>query len=320
MKNPLVTSAKPTKAQPTATKPAKATASGRAAPKSAAPVRTQRPYTAQQQARRRRFTRVKRRFEATFAALPKALPSLATGWSWPRLGGSGWRPSKLISLGIALAIGFLLVQIHTNERWFVYREDVQIRNLTFLEADELYQAAGVEGWNIFWLRADAIRQRLLTLPYVAEATVQIRLPNQVEIAIQEQEPVALWITEAEQRWILPSGAALPIRDQRGSHLPQIIDPYSEAQALQQPTTAMDPTVLQSALTLIGKFPELTQLRFNRDYGLNFNLPGATAWVYWGDGEKMETKFANLMAVQKLIAAGKENPQLIDVRFDRPYIR
>jgi cell division protein FtsQ len=83
---------------------------------------------------------------------------------------------------------------------------------------------------------------------------------------------------------------------------------------------IDRTVLQSALTLLEKFPELTQLRFNRDYGLNFNLPGAATWVYWGDGEKMETKFANLMAVQKLIAAGKENPQLIDVRFDRPYIR
>jgi cell division septal protein FtsQ len=320
MKNPLLTPAKPKKAQPAAAKTAKTTAGVRAAPKETTPARAQRPYSARQQAQRRRLTRVKRRFEATFAALPKSLPALPTGWSLPHLAGSGWQASKLISLALVVGVSFLLVQVHTDERWFVYRENVQLHNLTYLDAEELYQAAGVEGWSIFWLRADTIRQRLLGLPYVAEATVNIRLPNQVEIAIQEQEPVALWVTEAEQRWLMPSGAALPIRDQRGSDLPQIIDPHGEAQTVQQTVLAMDPSILQSALTLLSKFPDLTQLRFTRDYGLNFNLPGASAWVYWGDGDKMETKFANLMAVQKLIAAGKENPQLIDVRFDRPYIR
>jgi cell division protein FtsQ len=318
MNHPLVVRTKPSKGR-TAAKAVKAVAAVRAAAKSVAPVRTQRPYSPRQQARRRRITRVVRRFEASFAALPKPL-RLPMVWGAPRLGSSGWHVSKLISLALAVTVAVVLGQIHTQEQWFVYRENVQVRNLTYLDADTLYQAAEVDGWNIFWLRANDIRQRLLALPYVADATVKIQLPNQVELVIQEQQPVALWVTEQEQRWVMPSGAALPIRDQRGAHLLQIIDPHGEAQALAQTTPVIDRTVLQSALTLLEKFPELTQLRFNRDYGLNFNLPGAATWVYWGDGEKMETKFANLMAVQKLIAAGKENPQLIDVRFDRPYIR
>lgn len=317
MGNPLLARAKLSKTR-ASTKAVKAVAAVRAATKGIAPVRTQRPYSPRQQARRRRVTRTLRRFEATWAALPK--PGLPAAWGVPRLGGSGWHISKVLSLILAGLVVAVVGQIHTQEQWFVYRENVQVRNLTYLEADALYEAAGVEGWNIFWLRAEEIRQRLLELPYVADATVQIRLPNQVELVIQEQQPVALWVTEQEQRWVMPTGAALPLHDQRGSQLLQIIDPQGEAQALDQSQPMVDLTVLQSALTLIEKFPALTQLRFNRDYGLNFNLPGAATWVYWGDGENMETKFANLMAVQKLMAAGKENPQLIDVRFDRPYIR
>jgi long-subunit fatty acid transport protein len=79
-------------------------------------------------------------------------------------------------------------------------------------------------------------------------------------------------------------------------------------------------VLQSALALARQFPALAQLRFNHDFGLNFNLPGSAAWVYWGDGQQMSKKFANLAAVQQLISSGRENPQLIDVRYAQPYIR
>ena len=83
--------------------------------------------------------------------------------------------------------------------------------------------------------------------------------------------------------------------------------------------AIEPNILQSAVAIKQQLTEIDQLHFNKDYGLNFHLPSSSAWVYWGDGYNMETKFANLTAIQALIQAGKEKPAIIDVRYERPYI-
>jgi hypothetical protein len=79
-------------------------------------------------------------------------------------------------------------------------------------------------------------------------------------------------------------------------------------------------VLASALALMQKLPDIPQLRYNGDYGLNFNLPNSLTWVYWGDGQNLDAKFTNLAAAQALIQEGQVTPVLIDVRYERPYIR
>ena len=83
---------------------------------------------------------------------------------------------------------------------------------------------------------------------------------------------------------------------------------------------LDQALLNGALALWANLPEMSQLRYNRDYGLNFNLPGTLTWVYWGNGEQMERKFTDLAAVQQLIENGEAKPQIIDLRYDRPYFR
>jgi hypothetical protein len=112
-----------------------------------------------------------------------------------------------------------------------------------------------------------------------------------------------------------------VQNQQFAALPQIIDPEREAQAVTQSTRpAMDTDVLASALALLQKLPAIPQLRFNGEYGLNFNLPNSLTWVYWGDGHNLETKFTNLAAAQALIQQGQVSPEIIDVRYERPYIR
>jgi cell division septal protein FtsQ len=214
-----------------------------------------------------------------------------------------------------------LVHLHGDLGWFVYREHVTIGGVTYLQADALYQASGVESWNIFWLSSRQIRDRLLALPQVQATSVEIRLPNQVSIYVQEQQPVALWVTNAETLWLMANGAALPMHGQRYAALPQIVDPQQDAQAVSMaPQPAMEQTILNAALALLQKRPEIEQLRFNRDYGLNFNLPNTLTWVYWGDGRDLEVKFAHLDAALALIQSGQAKPQVIDVRYERPYIR
>ena len=275
---------------------------------------------ARQQTRRRRFKRVMRRFEATLAGWPRPGRGQVIAWTLPKLGLTHWHFSKTLSLILTLGAVLIIGQMHTNTDWFVYRENVQFQDATYLNPDDLYRASGLDGWNVFWLQPEEIRQRLVALPYVADATVQVTLPNRVFISLREEQPVALWVTQAAQLWLMPDGSALTMHDQRATQLLQIVDPLREAQDVQSHSPAIDPGVLQSALALAKQFPALSQLRFNRDFGLNFNLPGSAVWVYWGDGQQTAKKFANLAAVQQLISGGQETPQLIDVRYSQPYIR
>jgi cell division protein FtsQ len=277
--------------------------------------------TRQRARRKRQLARTVRRFEAVLTRLPSlALPTQIGGTFRP-IGATVWRTSKLVSLillvGVVAALGYL----QSDLSWFVYRETVQIHGATYFSPDEIYQASDVDSWNIFWLQPQAVRERLLALPHIRGASVSVTLPNQVAITVQEEQPVALWVTNEATLWLMPDGAALSGQDGRFAALPQIVDPDREAQAVTQPDRlAMDPAVLAAALTLIKQVPGIPQVRFNRDYGLNFNLPNSSTWVYWGDGQNLETKFANLAAAQQLIAGGQVDPEIIDVRYERPYIR
>lgn len=271
--------------------------------------------TAQQQARRkRRLARTWRRFESAFARLPT--PAL------PRGQASTFRlPSLPVLLGLALLIGLAsaLIYLHSAPTWFVYRETVQIEGATYVNVDDIYAASGVDSWNIFWLRPQLIRERLLALPFIHDAAVAVSLPNRVRITVAEEQPVALWVTSGDIYWLMANGAALPRQDDRFDLLPQLIDPNREAQSRLHPDQlGVDPTTVSGALALWTQIPNLEQLRFNSDYGLNFKLPGTLTWVYWGDGARTEEKLSHLAAVQTLIANGEAKPQVIDVRFERAY--
>jgi len=301
--------------------------SATAAPRAGNAVRnaTRSRAGANQPARRKRqMTKQMRRYSAVFATLPASVKGWQGQWrmpTLPRLGITRWCASKFLSLLLLAGVGGALYWIHTDDRWFVYQEDVQFNGLQYLDAEELYRVSGVENWNIFWLQTQTVREQLLALPYVAGATVQTGLFNGVTVAIQEAQPVALWVTDAGTLWLLADGTALNAPAKNQDDVLQIIDNAQAAKALSaQEKLAIDITVLQSALTLKQQLPEIDQLRFNKDYGLNFYLPGSDAWVYWGDGYKMETKFTNLAAIQTLIQTGEEQPDIIDIRYDRPYVR
>ena len=62
------------------------------------------------------------------------------------------------------------------------------------------------------------------------------------------------------------------------------------------------------------------MRYNQQIGLNFRLPDKPFWVYWGDGGNVEQKLENLAVGEQLLADGRLEGEVIDVRFDRPYVK
>ena len=276
------------------------------------------------QRKKQQISRKMRRFESLLPAikLPSVLPTLpALDFGRPLRWLAGARVVWL-SLLVAVILGGLVAWVHLDEYWFIYTEDAQFNNLTYLERDELWQLADVDGWNVFWIDAAAVRDRVVSHPYVADATVRVApFAAKVTVDIVPERPVALWVTDAGTRWLLDDGTALEPRGETPPGLLEIIDlPASATMPGAAPGTAMDPAVLASAQGVANRLPGAAPLRYNQQVGLNFRLPEKAFWVYWGDGGDVEQKLENLAVGEQLLADGRLEGEVIDVRYDRPYVK
>jgi hypothetical protein len=286
------------------------------------------PY---QKARRKRVaSRQKRRFDAVIARLPK-LPSVRLHVQEIEvpavLHPTPWSLSKVISLLLVLGALYSFLMLNMEEDWFVYREDVRFHNLIRMRGDDLYTTLNLDGLNIFWVEPEAIRASLMALPWVDDAQVHVALPASISVHVTEVTPAAVWVTNGGNYWLAMNGSALPIATLEESALPevalpQIVDSLQEARAVGDGPLAMDPQVLQSALTLMAAMPELGgSVRYNESVGLNFALPDPAVWVYWGDGFDLEDKMENLEVVSEVVRTAEKPAQIVDVRLvNRPYVR
>jgi len=222
----------------------------------------------------------------------------------------------------AAVLASLVTWAHTDDRWFIYREDVQFNGLSYLDADELWQASQLEGWQVFWIDANEVRRLLLQNPYVADVQVHIsQLGAKVTADVTEVRPVMLWTTDSGTYWLRDDGLVLEPRGETPPGLSSIIDVTAAATLPGAVAgSAIDPEVLRSAQALVNRLPGITTLRYNEMVGLNFQLPDVGYWVYWGHDAGVEKKLNNLAAAETLLRSRRAEGAVIDVRFDRPYIK
>ena len=101
-----------------------------------------------------------------------------------------------------------------------------------LSRDEILAAAGVNGRAslLFFDVADA-RARLLTNPWIAEATVQRLLPDRLEISVSERAAFALWQRAGRVTVIAGDGTVLePYVLRRYADLPLVVGIGAETRA------------------------------------------------------------------------------------------
>lgn len=237
-----------------------------------------------------------------------------------QLGFSGLRWSKLISLSLLAAAIAALVWFQTDDRWYVDMLDVEVSGTALVNPGVLAQAANVQGWNVFWLRRDTLRAQLEQHPWVDEVRVAFPVTlagggdTKVRLAVEEAPVVAIWATESGDFLISPHGAALPVIPPSPVGLPRLIDPTFDAAVPGSPIgTAIDTDIVASALALIEQVSGVSEVRYNREVGLNFSLPGAPLWVYWGDGSLAAEKLAALDLGRRLVAMGDASKPILDVR-------
>lgn len=199
-----------------------------------------------------------------------------------------------------------------SDLFYVY--EATVSGVGLLSPQEVYAASGIDGMSVFWIEPERVAERLAQLPEVRQARVTLSLPNRVAISIEEQRPLALWQSGEQLLWLSTTGVLLPVRGELTGAL-RIVDADRRTY---RPGDQVDPGLLTAALGLRELMPELAVVQFSRSWGISFRTP--EGWrVYLGEGENMEAKLAVLRALRRDILAGREQVQMIDLRFtERPY--
>lgn len=227
-----------------------------------------------------------------------ALPSRET---WVTAG----RVALLLLTAIAATAG--LIYMLSMPELAVGRTSTQIGGNLRIPSEEIYNSSGIDGRNVLRLRAREIEASVRDIPGVAEASVHVRLPNQVIIDVVEHAPLVAWQSITSTVWLAADGAEVP---QAGATPPLSFTDQSNGRL--DTNAALHKLVLENLRAVHTARPELAAFYYADEPGLYYLAPDG--WQVWlGESGPMEHKLALAEAASKDIAAQGARPKVIDVR-------
>lgn len=245
-------------------------------------------------------------YQATAAALRlQALPP--TSASHALRGNDTGRVSKLLAAGLVAALAWASYVVFTSASFYVSQVDVQGNSM--VATQEIRAISEMEGMSIFWVDTDAVRSRIEALPGVKSARVQVSLPAEVTITVDERAPQLVWTTGDDTWWIDTEGVAIEPRGVLDGAI-TITDVDDVPLRAGEPVA---PGVLGDIAALHNALPRLAKMLYSHDQGIGFST--AEGWpVYLGDGSDIEAKLTVLKALRRRLLEQGTTPQLIDLRF------
>ncbi|MGB8646444.1 MAG: FtsQ-type POTRA domain-containing protein [Anaerolineae bacterium] len=122
-----------------------------------------------------------------------------------------WRASrpKFFAGVLMVVLAIALFQLFGVSTFFV--DGVNWTGNRYMSANELTQASGVLGWNIFFVDPQEIQANLKKLPEIQDARVSLALPNTVNVQVTERAPSFVWQTGNATYWVDQEGIAFQAR-------------------------------------------------------------------------------------------------------------
>lgn len=122
-----------------------------------------------------------------------------------------WRATrpKILAAFLIVVFASALYQLFAGDQFYV--PQLALSGNHVLPAAEIEQAAGIRGWNIFFVNLQDVETAIKKLPEVKDARVTIGLPNRVEVQIVERAPRFIWQTRSGTYWVDDDGIALRVR-------------------------------------------------------------------------------------------------------------
>lgn len=233
------------------------------------------------------------------------LPAFWAGLKWFTLS------SRWVSLGILGLILFAFQLVATDESF--YLGNVPVEGAEVIPYPEILSASGLVGAHIFAVDPQKAAAQVAELPGVISATVSLQWPNQAQISIAEDSPIAIWIQEGQEYWVNGDGSLMPARGsagnllrieaEPGTPLVKMNDPLavtaepeaeSETEEAATSTTTesglafVPAAVLEGALQLKELRPNIERLFYKPSGGLSYQ--DGRGWrAYFGEGGDMVQK-------------------------------
>jgi cell division protein FtsQ len=240
------------------------------------------------------------------------------------------RPTPLTMLRRSVANGKLAALIMLLAGmgclWYVFRSTtfvvaaIEVRGVRSLDPATISELAGVRGVSVWDIQPEAVAARIAQNTYVATATVDVLLPAQVIVHVQEREAVILWNSAGTNYEVTANGEVLgPARSDTTSAL--II--YDTRPAALAAGTRVDVDALELAQALNLRVPaeigwQPSRYEWDPYYGLS--LYNGAQQVAFGRMQDPNVPLDTKLATLKAVAHDGTVWTFLDLRPEKPYYR
>jgi cell division septal protein FtsQ len=222
--------------------------------------------------------------------------------------------SRWISLTLLVICAAALTLIGYDETF--YLDLIPVEGALTIPPSEIVQASELSNIHIFSADPNEAAARIQELPGVVSTTVTLEWPNQVQIQVAEEAPVAVWDQAGQQYWIDENGRLIPARVRTVGLL--LIQSESN-----EPLNGIDfipEDVLKGAMQLKELRPNIEQLYYRPAGGLSY-VDGRGWRVYFGIGIDMAQKLTVYERVVADLLARGLTPEYVSVsNQERPYYK
>ncbi len=220
-------------------------------------------------------------------------------------------PRVLSGMLCLLCIWIIYLLFHFDT---FYITNATIIGNNVLTNQEIYAASQINGNSVFVIAPSMVKANIEALPNVKTAHIQLDMPANIIIQVEERQPEVLWRTGDRLWWIDEEGTFVPPRIAQRTEEAQkerllIIDmDETSVRANDQ----IDYTIIQAAQVVHGHKPETKEMFYSNEHGLIFTTE--EGWrVYLGNGNNIHSKvFYADMTIHDLLSRNI-TPDFIDVR-------
>ncbi len=250
--------------------------------------------------------------------------------------------ARWISLGILVAVFYVLNLVGTRTDF--YLRYIPVEGAVSIDPQEIITVSGLAGQHIFAADPNLAADQIAEIPGIMSASVDLRWPNQISIAIEEDTPIAIWETPEQSFWINQDLEILPARGDSGGLLKiqaantigllgvQAIEPDSDADDEDLDAEELKVTYTAGSIPedlLVGAFllqnlqpngTTLNEILYDPSHGLTFE--DSRGWpVHMGTGSDMAQKLAIYRAMMADLQNREITPAYVSVGDkDKPYFR
>lgn len=218
-----------------------------------------------------------------------------------------------VSLVLLVAAIALSVWVAVDQRFYVYRADVDVKGAAHISPDAVFQASQLSGFHVLWVDRKATRARIReALPAVDSVKVRCGLPARCTLVVEERKPVVTWESEASLWWVDDEGVVFSAERARPEEALQgwlVRGPLPRDE-----NNRLDERVWAALDELRQVEPAVAPvLHYVPERGFVFT--DKRGWrVIVGKGAGMDERLARLEQLASSLQARGLSPQFVDVRF------